>query len=532
MKVMFIGAAHEVTGSCTLLETCGKRFLIDCGMEQGENIYENCDLPVAPCEIDAIFLTHAHIDHSGRIPQMVANGFSGPVYMTGATAKLAGIMLRDSAHIQESEAQWRNRKAKRSGEEEYIPLYTSNDVEKTLPLFISHRYGEVFTPAKGVKVSLHDAGHLLGSSYILFEITEDGVTKSILFSGDIGNINRPLIRNPSKPPHADYAVCESTYGDRLHGKDPDYVGQLASVIGSTLAKGGNVVIPSFAVGRTQEILYLIRIIKENNLCPEAGNFPVYVDSPLGIEATHIYSGEVSEFFDDETREILSKGINPISFPNLRTAITSAESTAINTNTEPKVIISASGMCEAGRIRHHLKHNLWREESTILFAGYQSEGTLGRKLIEGAEYVKIFGDEIKVKSRIAKIDGFSSHGDRNMLLQWLKNVNPDMIFINHGEDGVANEFSLTAERETGKPAYAPFSGDVYDLATGECLEKAVVKKLLSKKNYATKKAKGVYERLVGAGYRLIKLIENCKGMPNKELAKLADQITNLCDKWEK
>lgn len=532
MKVMFIGATHEVTGSCTLLEACGKRFLIDCGMEQGKDIYENCDLPVAPGEIDAIFLTHAHIDHSGRIPQMVSNGFSGPVYMTGATAKLAGIMLRDSAHIQESEAQWRNRKARRSGDEEYVPIYTCADVEKTLPLFVSHRYEETFSPVSGVNVTFYDAGHLLGSSYILFEITEDNVTKTILFSGDIGNINRPLIRNPIKPPHADYVVCESTYGDRLHGKDPDYVGQLADVINETLGKGGNVVVPSFAVGRTQELLYLIRIIKERGLCSSLGDFPVYVDSPLAIEATHIYSSEVSDYFDDETKEILSSGINPITFSGLKTSITSAESTAINADPEPKVILSASGMCEAGRIRHHLKHNLWRDESTILFVGYQSEGTLGRKLLDGAEYVKIFGDEISVNSQVVKLDGFSSHADRGMLLEWLKNADAGQIFINHGEDSVMEEFSLTVERETGKPTYAPFSGDVYDLSTGECLEKAVIKRIATKKQFASQRAKSVYERLVAAGFRLHKLIEASKGLSNKDLSKLADQINSLCDKWDK
>lgn len=532
MNIMFIGAAHEVTGSCTLLEVCGKRYLIDCGMEQGRDIYENCDLPVAPGEIDAIFLTHAHIDHSGKIPQMVANGFSGPIFMTGATAKLAGIMLRDSAHIQESEASWRNRKARRAGEEEYVPLYTCADVENTLPLFVSHRYEEPFSPAEGVTVTFYDAGHLLGSSFIFFEITEGNVTKTILFSGDIGNINRPLIRNPVTPPHADYAVCESTYGDRLHGKDPDYAGQLAEVINSALGKGGNVVIPSFAVGRTQELLYLIRIIKERGLCPDAGNFPVYVDSPLAIEATHIYSSEVSDFFDDETKEILASGVNPIAFPGLKTAVTSAESTAINADPEPKVILSASGMCEAGRIRHHLKHNLWRDECTVLFAGYQSEGTLGRKLLDGADTVKIFGEEIAVNARIVKMDGFSSHADRNMLLGWIKNVNPSTVFINHGEDSVAGEFALTAERETGRRAVAPFSGDVFDLLTGSCIEKAVIKRIATKKQAASQRAKSVYERLVAAGSRLRRLIEASKGLSNKELSKLTDQINNLCDKWEK
>ena len=290
------------------------------------------------------------------------------------------------------------------------------------------------------------------------------------------------------------------------------------------------VIPAFAVGRTQELLYLIRIIKEKGLA-QAGNFPVYVDSPLAIEATHIYSSEVSEFFDDETVNLLAQGINPISFPNLRTAVTSAESAAINTDPEPKVIISASGMCEAGRIRHHLKHNLWRDESTILFAGYQSEGTLGRKLLDGAEIVRIFGEEILVKARVMRMDGFSSHADRNMLLDWLRQVNAGQIFINHGEDSVADYFANTAQTELGTPAAVPYSGDVYDLAEGVCVEKAAIRRVESKKNLANKRAKTVYERLIAAGFRMQKLIESVKGMSNKDIAKLTSQINNLCEKWE-
>lgn len=531
MKIRFIGANHEVTGSCTLLEACGKKILIDCGMEQGADIYENCELPYAPGEIDAICVTHAHIDHSGKIPNMVSNGFSGPIYMTGATSKLCSIMLRDSAHIQEFEAQWRNRKAKRAGEEEYTPLYTTQDVEKTLPLFKSFDYNETVTIAEGITISFNDAGHLLGSADILFTITEDGVTKTIIFSGDVGNINRPLIKNPQKPPHADYAVIESTYGDRLHGAQPDYVGQLTEVIKDTFNRGGNLVIPSFAVGRTQELLYLIRIIKEQKLCEECGNFPVYIDSPLAIEATHIYSSEMADYFDDETKELLSKGINPISFENLRVAVSNEESVAINANPEPKIIISASGMCEAGRIRHHLKHNLWKKESTILFVGYQSEGTLGRKLLDGAPVIRLFGETISVNARIAKIDSFSSHADRNMLLGWLRDVNPQKVFVNHGEDTVCELFSSAVETELGIKAVAPFSGDLYDLETGECLEKAKVVKVLSKKDFATKRNKSVYERLLVALFRLTRLVESCRGKSNKELAKLTDQINNLCDKYE-
>ncbi|MBR6361121.1 MAG: MBL fold metallo-hydrolase [Clostridia bacterium] len=532
MRVMFIGANHEVTGSCTLIEACGKKILVDCGMEQGPDIYENCELPVVPGEIDAVCLTHAHIDHSGKIPNMVANGFSGKIHMTEATGKLCSIMLRDSAHIQEFEAQWRNRKAKRSGEDQYTPLYTPEDVEKTVRLFVTHNYEDTVRLFDGIKISFFDAGHLLGSSNILFEITEDGVTKTILFSGDVGNLNRPLIKNPQTPPHADYVVCESTYGDRTHGAAPDYVGQLAQVIDETLSGGGNLVIPAFAVGRTQELLYLIRVIKEKNLCPDCGNFPVYVDSPLAIEATNIYSSEVAEYFDDETVSLLEKGINPISFPNLRVAISSEESTAINNNPEPKVIISASGMCEAGRIRHHLKHNLWRRECAVLFCGFQCEGTLGRRLIDGAAMVKLFGDNITVRARIYNLNGFSGHADRNMLLQWLREVDAKQIFINHGEDAVSTEFALTCESELNTPAIAPYSGDVYDLASGECIEKARIVRAEGKKDFATKRAKDVFDRLLSAVARLKRVTESLKGSSNKELAKFTDQINNLCDKYEK
>lgn len=532
MKIMFIGADHEVTGSCTLLEACGKRILIDCGMEQGADIYENCEVPFAPGEIDAVCLTHAHIDHSGKLPYIVSNGYRGKIYMTQATGKLCNIMLHDSAHIQEFEAQWRNRKAKRSGADEYIPLYTSADVDSTVKLFETCEYEQTVELYDGITVKFTDAGHMLGSANILFTITENGITKTMLFSGDLGNLDRPIIRNPQTPPHADCVMCESTYGDRVHSISPDYAGQLADVINETLSRGGNVVIPSFAVGRTQELLYLIRIIKDRRLCKKVGNFPVYVDSPLAIEATNIYTSEDLEYYDDETKQLLADGINPTSFSNLRVAVSSDDSVAINSDPDPKVIISASGMCEAGRIRHHLKHNLWRPECTILFVGFQSEGTLGRKLLDGTPMVKIFGENIAVQAQIKQLDGFSSHADRNMLLDWLRKVDANNIFINHGEDSVTESFARLCESELGKAAVAPYSGDVYDLATGECLEKARIVRVISKKNLATKKNKSVYDRLVSAEARLRRLIEVFNGSSNKETAKLTDQINALCDKYER
>lgn len=534
MKLTFLGAAHEVTGSCTLLEACGKHILIDCGMEQGEDIYENCDLPISPTDIDAICLTHAHIDHSGKLPAMVAAGYSGPIYATGATTRLCDIMLRDSAHIQEFEAQWRNRKAKRSGADTYEPMYTTEDAVRTLELFEPHSYGEDIEIFDGVKIRFLDAGHLLGSSSIHFTVTENGKKTALLFSGDLGNIDRPLIRDPQKPIGADYVVIESTYGDRLHGERPDYIGQLTSIIQDTFDRGGNVVVPSFAVGRTQELLYLIRIIKEQNLIKYHDGFSVYVDSPLAVEATNIYSSGMTEYYDKETLALLAKGVNPIQFPGLKLSITSDDSRAINDDKNPKVILSASGMCEAGRIRHHLKHNLWRYDSTILFVGYQTEGTIGRKLLDGAPAVKLFGEEIVVNANIQTINGISGHADKHMLLSWLADLPypPKKVFVNHGADGVCDHFANQIYENLGYFSEAPYSGDVFDLETGECVEKAKVVRIPSKVSPGRKRANAIFERLLLSGKRLLSVIEQNRGGANKDLAKFTSQIDSLCDKWER
>lgn len=544
MKVTFLGAAHEVTGSCTLLEACGKRILIDCGMEQGADIYENCEIPVSPEEIDAVCLTHAHIDHSGKIPFLVAHGYDAPIYATEATRMLSNIMLRDSAHIQEAEAEWRNRKAKRAGAEAYIPLYVTKDVEKTLKMFNDCRYGKDVEIFDGISIRFTDDGHLLGSSNILFTIEENGEKRSILFSGDIGNNSKPLIKDPQQAPEADYVVIESTYGDRLHPENPDYVGQLSAILERTFRRGGTVVIPAFAVGRTQELLYHLRVIKEKGLVKSLPDFPVYVDSPLAVEATNIYSTEVEDYYDEDAKALINKGINPIQLEGIRFAITSDESKAINANLEPKVIISASGMCEAGRIRHHLKHNLWRPECTVVFVGYQSPGTLGGKLLEGAEDITLFNEAITVQAEIATIDGCSSHADMNMLLDWLRPTKPGRVFVNHGEDKVTDAFAKTIEAEIGCKASAPFSGEVYDLVTGECIDKAPVVPVIKKvatvagkdahpaKSEGGIKAKSLYQRLVAAGHRLMQVIEHNQGGSNKELERFVDEINQLCDKYDR
>ena len=530
MKLYFYGAAHEVTGSCAMLDTCGKRLLIDCGLEQGADTYQNCDLPVLPADIDAILLTHAHIDHSGMIPALVAKGFKGPIYATEATFRLCSIMLRDSAHIQESEAEWQNRKAARAGEKPYVPLYTMADAEAALRQFKAYPYEEDVSIFDGITLRFHDAGHLLGSAHIRLTVTEEETTRSILFSGDVGNVRRPLIRDPQKPDYADFVVIESTYGDRLHGVRPDYISQLTSILQDTFDRGGNVVIPSFAIGRTQELLYLLRAIKEQDLVKGHEGFPVYVDSPLAVDATQIYACGMTDYYDQETLDLLEKGIDPIRFPDLRLSVTSDESKLINADKTPKVILSASGMCEAGRIRHHLKHNLWRNDSTILFVGYQSEGTVGRKLINGADSVRLFGETIAVHAAICELDGISGHADRDLLIDWLGNMGkaPIRVFVNHGDDAVCDSFVSTVEQTLGYPATAPFSGDGYDLTTGECIQKAAVVRV-HKESRGRRHSNNLYERLLEAGRMLLKLIETKKGATNKELARMTDQINEIYNK---
>lgn len=531
MKIEFLGAAHEVTGSCTLLYACGKRIMIDCGMEQGPDTYENCSLPLAPGDVDYVLLTHAHIDHSGRIPFLVANGYKNPVYATAATTKLCEIMLKDSAHIQETEAIWRNRKAERVNGEPYIPPYTMEDVENTLPLFVPCNYEETYEICDGVVIRFIDAGHLLGSSSIEITVTEGGETKTILFSGDVGNINRPLVNDPTKPEKADYVIIESTYGNRLHGERIDYTSQLVSILQNTFDRGGNVVIPSFAVGRTQELLYLIHGIKQQKLVKGHGDFPVWIDSPLAIEATNIYCNSIMGYSNDsidmfrENSCIL--GLNGLNF-----ALTSEESKSINEDRTPKVIISASGMCEAGRIRHHLKHNLWRDDSTILFVGYQAEGTLGRTLQSGVKSVKLFGEKINVNAEIRKVEGISGHADQKILLDWLGNIKkkPTQVFVNHGADLVCDEFAQVIKDVLKINTVAPYNGAVYDLTTGECLNEGN-KIRINKDAYKKKVVSSVFEKLLMAGNRLMSAIEKNKGSTNKDIAKFTSQINDLCSKWE-
>ena len=533
MKLYFIGADHEVTGSCHYVEACGKRFLVDCGMEQGKDVFENVEIPVPASQIDYVLLTHAHIDHSGLLPLLFKNGFRGEIISTFATSDLCSIMLRDSAHIQEFEAEWRNRKGRRAGKEEFVPLYTMDDALGAVELFHPCDYNQKIELTEGISIRFTDVGHLLGSASIEIWITEDGVSKKIVFSGDIGNTNQPLIKDPEYLSEADYVVMESTYGDRTHGERPDYVTELANIIQETFDRGGNVVIPAFAVGRTQELLYFIREIKEKGLVTGHGCFKVFVDSPLAIEATNVFNKNFRACFDEDAMKLINAGINPIKFDGLNLAVSSDESRAINFDMEPKVIISASGMCDAGRIKHHLKHNLWRKECTVLFVGYQGAGTLGRALTEGANYVKLFGETIEVQAEIRKLSGISGHADKNGLLEWVNHFTPkpQKVFVVHGEDLVCESFVKCLKEEHGLDAEAPFSGAIYDLANA-CWEKEGIKVYVKSEKPVERHRSDVYARLVEAGKRLMLVITHNEGGTNKDLTKFMNQIHALCDKWDR
>ncbi len=533
MKLTFIGADHEVTGSCHYLEACGKHILVDYGMEQGINVYENAELPVDEALIDYVLLTHAHIDHSGLLPLLYARGFRGQIFATEATADLCSIMLRDCAHIQQQEAEWKNRKAKRAANSEEVePLYTMEDADGTIRRIVPCRYDQKIGLCEGISIRFTDVGHLLGSASIEVWVNESGNEKKLVFSGDIGNLAQPLIRDPAYTKEADYVIMESTYGDRLHSAErPDYIKELTAILQETFDRGGNVVIPSFAVGRTQEMLYFLRQIKAEGLIEGHPNFPVYVDSPLAVEATGIFQKNINSCFDEEAMDLVSRGINPISFPGLKLTITSDESRQINFDETPKVIISASGMCEAGRIRHHLKHNLWRSKSTILFVGYQAVGTLGRILVEGADEVRLFGETIKVSAQIRTLAGLSGHADKNGLIAWVNGFEkkPQKVFLVHGEDSVVESFAACLRGEYGYDVYAPYSGTRYDLIENKVDYEA---RPIPLKKRAAKAGSDVFARLLAAGQRLLAVIRKNEGGANKDLARFTDQINSLADKWDR
>ena len=533
MILKFFGADKEVTGSCHYLEVNGRKLLIDCGLQQGQDEQEgeNEHFPFSPGELDAVFVTHAHIDHSGRLPMLIKNGYRGPIYATRMTCELLKIMLEDSAHIQEMEAKWKQRKHRRSGDELEDALYTIQDAEKTFDYLVPCEYHQHTKVFDGIEAEWVDAGHLLGSASIRFTLKEKEQTRTIVFSGDIGNYHQPIIRDPEYFTSADYVVMESTYGDRLHEETDDLVWELSHLIEETLLRGGNVVIPSFAVGRTQELLYFIREMKERNLVKRVPDFPVYVDSPLALEATQIYDGDLTGYADAETIAVLESGYRPISFPNLHLCRTAEESIALNADLTPKVIISSSGMCEAGRIRHHLKHNLWRQECSIVFVGFQAYGSLGRKLIDGVESVKLFGEPVAVKAQIHNFRGMSGHADREGLLEWIGAYQCDLsrVFVVHGEQDICENFTREL-CEQGFPAWAPeFEGE-YDLIANKILYAGVPQDVSLREK--RKKSTAVYDRLEQAGDRILAVIRHNQGGSNKDLRKFTEQLLALAEKWDR
>ena len=534
MKITFLGAAHEVTGSCTYIQVGDKKGIVDCGMEQGRDLFENEILPVPAGELDFALLTHAHIDHSGHLPLLYKQGFRGSVYATAATCSLCDIMLRDSANIQMSEAEWKSRKSLRNGGPEVEPLYDLEDVAGLMSHMIPCPYGKVVQVNDCVTVRFTDVGHLLGSAAIEVWLTENGQTRKICFSGDLGNLNQPILRDPQPVKDAQYLVIESTYGDRNHSTERvDYVSALASRIQATLDKGGNLVIPSFAVGRTQEMLYFIREIKERGLVTGHGDFPVYVDSPLAVEATTVFLQCDTQFLDEDMQKLIRSGVNPIVFPGLEVSVSQEESKAINEDKTPKVILSASGMCDAGRIRHHLKHNLWRSECCILFVGYQSEGTLGRSLVDGAKKVKLFNEEIQVNATIDVLPGVSGHADKDGLIAWLQAFaqKPELVFVNHGDPEAADAFVACLNDQLGYRAAAPYSGSCFDLLAGQwerIAEPKPIKKALPKTRTVSK----AFERLLAAAERLLNICKTLEGRPNRVLEGFAKDIDRLSDKMEK
>ena len=445
MRISFLGAAKTVTGSCFHIETDTCSFLVDCGMFQGSSADEarNHDpFPFNPADLDFVILTHAHVDHSGRLPKLYVDGFQGPIYATKATAELCAIMLPDSGHIQEFENEWVNRKRERAGLPPVKPLYTVQDATDCMKLFKSVRYYEELRINDWIRVKFNDAGHLLGSSIVELWVREEGREIKLVFSGDLGNRDMPILRDPDIIESADYVFIESTYGNRDHIRTENKIDKFLEIIRSTKEKGGNVIIPSFAVGRTQEVIYELFKQHERNdeELKELLRIPVYVDSPLAVSATEVFRNNL-DCFDEEAREYIKNGDNPLDFPGLRFTRSAEESKALNDSTESLMIISASGMCEAGRIKHHLKHNLWRKESAIVFVGYQAAGTLGRRILDGAKKVRIFGEEINVDARVEMLEGLSGHADQTGLMNWLKafRKKPRHIFVVHGEEDAIREF---------------------------------------------------------------------------------------------
>ena len=533
MKIKFCGAAECVTGSCHLISFAGKNILVDCGMRQGSDAKSELgesDFPFLPADIDAVLLTHAHIDHTGLVPLLYKRGFGGKIICTGATTDLCSIMLPDSGHIQEQEAEYQNRKNERAGKPLVAPLYTAQDAVDCIKNFQSQHYDQVFEVIEGAKARFTNVGHLLGSAAIELWIEEEGKTCSIAFSGDLGRDDRPIINDPDHIAGTDYLVMEGTYGDRNHeaSTDEQKITQFANVLKTAIARGGNIVIPSFAVGRTQELLFYIKRLLKDKLVPGLERIPVYIDSPLGIAATEVYTKCGEEYYDEEAKRIAERG-ETFEFPTLRIAQTAEESKAINDQKGCNIIISSSGMCDAGRIRHHLKHNLFRADSTIIFSGYQAEGTLGRLLLDGIEKVKLFGEEIRVNATIERIEGFSGHAGRDELIRWLTDMGskPKRVFLVHGEKEVLNSL-CAAIKSLNYNVQIPQLLEEIDLAAGTVIT-PTTDAVPAKQAKTIEKSS---EEIVRQAQRIAAMLNGISSTPENELKlKLMEKDLRLfVEKW--
>ncbi len=483
MKIRFLGASTSVTGSCHLITTNNHKFLLDCGQFQGSDEMDELnakEFDFDPAEIEFLILSHAHIDHCGRIPLLFKRGFKGKIYCTDATADLLVVMLKDSASIHERETEWKNRKNQRAGKSLVEPLYTMKDAEAALDNVVPILYNQLIEFNEAVKVVFNDAGHILGSSIVELFITENDEVSKIVYSGDIGMKNRPILRDPTIIKKADYVIMETTYGNRIHEENSHSIERLIDIVLKTTRRGGNVIIPSFAVGRTQELIYEFnRFYEEHSeYKDELKNIMVYVDSPMAISATEVFRRN-AQVFDDETRDYILRGDHPLDFPNLIFTKTAEESVALNTNPNPKVIISSSGMCEAGRIKHHLKHNLWNPKSSIVFVGYQARGTLGYSIVNGDKKVSIFGEKINVQAEIHNLEGFSGHADKNGLIEWLAGFEqqPKQIFLIHGEEDSKNEFAKEVKSALGYECTVVNGDTEFTLSKQDVVSVAEMKKEL-------------------------------------------------------
>ncbi len=481
MKIRFLGAVNGVTGSNHLIQVRGKNIMLDCGMYQGKDEELNAEeFAINPADIDCLLLSHSHIDHSGRIPLLVKKGFKGLIYCSKPTYELCEIMLLDSAHIQETEAQWKNNKAKRSGRKLVEPLYTQQDALDSMQYFKPVLYDQIINIDENITVKFNDAGHILGSSIIEIWFKDEKDTIKLVYSGDIGMREKPILKDPAQIDRADYLIMEATYGNRVHENIEKRTEELINIILKTTKRGGSVIIPSFAVGRTQELIYELNKYYDSHLNEigtkenELRKIPVYIDSPLAIKATEVFKRN-SHAFDKEAKDYIMKGDNPLDFENLHFTHTAEESKQLNFLSEPKIIISASGMCDAGRIRHHLKHNLWKKEASIVFVGYQAEGTLGRRLLDGEKCVKLFGEDIMVNAEIYNVEGFSGHADKPALLNWIGSFKekPGRIFIVHGEKESKESFCIDVKEKFNIDCIIPEYDVVYEIKKKNLINEVVL-----------------------------------------------------------